>query len=68
MRRLAEWARSQKAATLDGVRVVEDRGWIWVGPDRFKAQFNLVAESRAEEYVETRLAEMAGKVAAWQRE
>jgi mannose-1-phosphate guanylyltransferase/phosphomannomutase len=68
MRRLAEWARSQKAATLDGVRVVEDRGWIWVGPDRFKAQFNLVAESRAEEYVETRLTEMAGKVAVWQRE
>jgi phosphomannomutase len=68
MRHLAEWARAHHAATLDGVRVVENDGWIWVGPDRFKAQFNLVAESRSPKYVETRLCEMAQKVAAWQKD
>jgi len=67
MRHLSRWATERNALTIDGVRAVEDGGWIWVGPDRYKAQFNLVAESHAPEYVENRLAEAARQVALWQK-
>jgi mannose-1-phosphate guanylyltransferase/phosphomannomutase len=67
MRRLSTWAADNDALTLDGVRAVEEDGWIWVGPDRYKAQFNLVAESRKSDYVERRLSEIAEQVSAWQK-
>jgi mannose-1-phosphate guanylyltransferase/phosphomannomutase len=68
MRHLSRWATEHNALTLDGVRAVEEGGWIWVGPDRYKAQFNLVAESRTSEYVDGRLAEAARQVAEWQKD
>lgn len=68
MRHLAEWAKEKDAAMLDGVRAVEDEGWLWIGPDRFKAQFNIVAESRKPDYVQARLTEAAARVSSWQED
>jgi len=68
MRHLAQWAKESHAAVLDGVRAVDEEGWLWIGPDRFRAQFNIVAESRKPEYVATRLVEAAKQVTVWQGE
>jgi mannose-1-phosphate guanylyltransferase/phosphomannomutase len=66
MRRLHEWTRDRNADYLDGVRVVEDEGWIWFGPDPFAAQFIVVAESRSREFVDQRLLAATAMIADWQ--
>jgi mannose-1-phosphate guanylyltransferase/phosphomannomutase len=66
MRRLHEWTRDRNADYLDGVRVVEEEGWIWFGPDPFAAQFIVIAESRSPEFVDQRLLAATAMIADWQ--
>ncbi len=66
MRRLFEWSRSQHSDFKDGVRVMENDGWYWLGPDPFQARFNLVAESRSPEFVQQRLDQASHQIAEWQ--
>lgn len=68
MRRLVEWSRSQQADLRDGVRVFENDGWFWAGPDPFLAQFNLVAESAHPEFVNERLDRQVERISRWQEE
>jgi mannose-1-phosphate guanylyltransferase/phosphomannomutase len=66
MRQLVEWSRSQRADLRDGVRVFENDGWYWTGPDPFLAQFNLVAEGTDAEFVAQRLHLQAEQISRWQ--
>jgi len=45
MRRLITNSTNKKRELVDGVRIFEDNGWVLVAPDRFKASFNILAES-----------------------
>ncbi len=66
MRHLVEWSRTQRADLRDGVRIFEDDGWFWVGPDPFLAQFNLVAEGTQAEFVAEKLHVQAEQISRWQ--
>lgn len=66
MRHLVEWSRSQKADLRDGVRIFENDGWYWTGPDPFLAQFNLVAEGTNPEFVYEKLQLQADQISQWQ--
>jgi phosphomannomutase len=47
MRRLIEESESKNRQLIDGVRVIEDGGWVLVSPDRATAAFNILAESQS---------------------
>lgn len=51
MRKLITDSSSKQRQLIDGVRVFEDGGWVLVAPDRLKAAFNILAESRSTEKV-----------------
>jgi mannose-1-phosphate guanylyltransferase/phosphomannomutase len=68
MRRLHDWARDRKTEFRDGVRVSEDGGWIWFGPDPFNAQFLVVAEGRSQEFVDQRLLGATAMITEWQKD
>jgi len=45
MRRLITDSSDKKRELVDGIRIFEENGWVLVAPDRFKASFNILAES-----------------------
>jgi mannose-1-phosphate guanylyltransferase/phosphomannomutase len=47
MRRLITGTDTKQRQLIDGVRIFEDNGWVLIAPDRFKASFNILAESRS---------------------
>jgi mannose-1-phosphate guanylyltransferase/phosphomannomutase len=47
MRRLITGTDAKQRQLIDGVRIFEDNGWVLIAPDRFKASFNILAESRS---------------------
>ena len=55
MRTLIEETSDENRQMIDGVRILRDKGWILVAPDREKDQFHITAESRnkkeADKYV-----------------
>ncbi|UCC44735.1 MAG: NTP transferase domain-containing protein [Candidatus Zixiibacteriota bacterium] len=55
MRRLIYESSKKDRQLVDGVRIFEDRGWVLVAPDRFKASFNITAESTSAEMTATLL-------------
>ena len=53
MRQLITDSSHKKRQLVDGVRVFEDSGWVLVAPDRFKASFNILAESTSKRETST---------------
>jgi mannose-1-phosphate guanylyltransferase/phosphomannomutase len=53
MRQLITDSSHKKRQLVDGVRVFEDSGWVLVAPDRFKASFNILAESKSKRETST---------------
>ncbi|HUV29787.1 MAG TPA: sugar phosphate nucleotidyltransferase [Acidobacteriota bacterium] len=49
MRRLITDSSSKKRQLVDGVRILEDDSWVLVSPDRFRASFNILAESTSKQ-------------------
>ena len=49
MRRLITGTDAKERQLVDGVRIFEDDGWVLIAPDRFKASFNIMAESPSRE-------------------
>lgn len=47
MRRLITDSHEKNRQLIDGVRVFENDGWVLVTPDRYRAAFTILAESRS---------------------
>ena len=45
MRRLITESKNKRRELIDGVRILEDDGWVLIAPDRFNAAFSIFAES-----------------------
>lgn len=52
MRRLISDTESKNRQLIDGVRIIEDGGWVLVAPDNLTAAFTILAESESEEFIE----------------
>jgi hypothetical protein len=48
MRRLITESEHKRRELIDGVRILEDDGWVLIAPDRFDAAFNIFAESTSQ--------------------
>jgi mannose-1-phosphate guanylyltransferase/phosphomannomutase len=55
MRRLIADTESAPRQLIDGVRVIENGGWVLVAPDDLTASFNILAESESKDYVDEML-------------
>jgi mannose-1-phosphate guanylyltransferase/phosphomannomutase len=53
MRTLITDTESKQRQLIDGIRVMENGGWVLVGPDELTAAFNIVAESQSKEEVDS---------------
>ncbi len=49
MRRLIVTSNDKQRQLIDGVRIFESDGWVLIAPDRARASFNIMAESRSRE-------------------
>jgi len=52
MRRLITESVNKRRQLIDGVRIIEDNGWVLIAPDRFNAAFNIFAESTSRQVTE----------------
>jgi len=52
MRRLITESENKRRQLIDGVRILEDDGWVLIAPDRFNAAFNIFAESTSQKVTE----------------
>jgi len=52
MRTLITSTENKNRQLIDGVRVLEDNGWVLVAPDRLTASFGILAEAESEETVD----------------
>ncbi len=53
MRRLITESVNKRRQLIDGVRIIEDDGWVLIAPDRFNAAFNIFAESKSRKVTES---------------
>jgi mannose-1-phosphate guanylyltransferase / phosphomannomutase len=53
MRTLITDTESKDRQLIDGIRVMENGGWVLIAPDELAAAFNILAESQSEGEVET---------------
>jgi mannose-1-phosphate guanylyltransferase/phosphomannomutase len=67
MRRLMEHSEPFKRDLVDGVRVNFEDHWVLVAPDRNKASFQVVAESRSQEKTESLLEGYKSLIGEWQQ-
>ncbi len=68
MRRLMEHSADRKRDLVDGVRINFDDHWVLVTPDRNKASFWVIAESRDEDLTARTLSEYSSYISEWQSE
>jgi len=59
MRTLISSTVDKNRQLIDGVRILEDGGWVLVAPDRLTASFGILAEAESEEMVDRILREYA---------
>jgi mannose-1-phosphate guanylyltransferase/phosphomannomutase len=52
MRQLITDTTSRERQLIDGVRVIENGGWVLVAPDNLTAAFTILAESESRDYTE----------------
>ncbi|PKK83905.1 MAG: nucleotidyltransferase [candidate division Zixibacteria bacterium HGW-Zixibacteria-1] len=52
MRRLITETETKNRQLIDGVRIIENGGWVLVAPDNLAAAFTVLAESESKEFVE----------------
>jgi len=57
MRRLITDTANKERQLIDGVRVMENGGWVLVTPDNLTAAFNIMAESESREVVDKLIAD-----------
>ena len=57
MRRLIGESKNKRRQLIDGVRILEDDGWVLIAPDRFNAAFSIFAESSDRHVTETLIAQ-----------
>ena len=55
MRRLITGTDDKQRQLIDGVRIFEENGWVLIAPDRFKASFNILAETRSRDQTQSLL-------------
>ncbi|MBD3258015.1 nucleotidyltransferase, partial [candidate division GN15 bacterium] len=67
MRRLITESADKNRQLVDGVRIFDDGGWVLVVPDRWKASFNILAESRSVDHTTTLVERYRELVEAWQK-
>ena len=67
MRRLITGSEDKKRELIDGVRIFENGGWVLVYPDRWKASFNIIAETESAEETRSLLDRYASLVEEWQQ-
>lgn len=67
MRRLITGSEDKRRELIDGVRIFENGGWVLVYPDRWKASFNIIAETESAEETRSLLDRYASLVEEWQR-
>ncbi|UCE66934.1 MAG: NTP transferase domain-containing protein [Candidatus Zixiibacteriota bacterium] len=67
MRNLMEYSENKKRLLIDGVRLIEDDYWILLRPDRKKALFHILAESRSPEKSKELVKEYSGLIKKWQK-
>ncbi|MEW5796917.1 MAG: sugar phosphate nucleotidyltransferase [Candidatus Zixiibacteriota bacterium] len=53
MRRLITESANKRRQLIDGVRILEDDGWVLIAPDRFNAAFSIFAESTSRKTTES---------------
>lgn len=68
MRRLITETANIERQLIDGVRLKEDGGWVLVSPDRFRASFNIFAESGSVEQAQKLVEKYRDLVERWQAE
>ncbi len=68
MRHLITESANRERQMVDGVRIKEDGGWVYVVPDRLRASFNILAESHSKEDTQTLIDRYEGLVLQWQEE
>ena len=66
MRRLITESADRDRQLVDGVRIVENGGWVLVVPDRLNAAFNIIAESRSREHTDKLIGQYRRLVQEWQ--
>jgi len=67
MRNLMEYSEQKKRLLIDGVRLIEDSSWILLRPDRKKALFHILAESKTPEKSKELVKEYSGLIKKWQK-
>ncbi len=67
MRNLMEYSENKKRLLVDGVRLIEDDYWILLRPDRKKALFHILAESKSPEKSKELVKEYSGLIKKWQK-
>jgi len=53
MRKLITESENKRRQLIDGVRILEDDGWVLIAPDRSNAAFNILAESTSRQVTES---------------
>jgi len=66
MRRLITESKNKRRQLIDGVRILEDDGWVLIAPDRFNAAFSIFAESSDRRVTEDLIAQYRIMVEACQ--
>lgn len=56
MRKLIADSENKRRQLIDGVRIIEDDGWVLITPDRSNATFNILAESTSQKVTESMIA------------
>ena len=55
LRKLITNSKNKKREMIDGIRIIENGGWVLVTPDRDKASFNITSEASTTEKATTLL-------------
>lgn len=66
MRRLITESADKNRQLVDGVRIVENGGWVLVVPDRLNASFSIMAESKSSDHTNRLIAQYRQLVEDWQ--
>jgi len=67
MRRLMEYSENKKRILVDGARLIEDDSWVLLRPDRKKALFHILAESRSNDKSRELVKKYSSLIKNWQK-
>lgn len=67
MRNLMEYSENKERLLIDGARISVDSGWVLVRPDRKRALFQVLAESRSMDKAQEILKKYTSLIKSWQK-